>query len=83
MRFIRIINDILGQVVKMPALSQDSDELETNSKRPVTHFKSLQTLSTILIERSFKICTTVALFLEGEKKRAKNLKLEQKRKKEL
>lgn len=41
MRFIRIINDILGQVVKMPALSQDSDELESNSKRPATHFKSL------------------------------------------
>lgn len=36
-----------------------------------------------MIERSIKIFTTIALFLEGEKKREKQIKQEQKRKKEL
>lgn len=61
MRFVQIINSILGQVIKIPG----------------------QNFSTLLIERSFKIFTTIALFLEGSKKRERSLKDAQKLQKEL
>ena len=87
MRFVQIVNEILGQVVKTPASSPESsnrdDDMDDDDKNQITSFASLQTLSTLIIERSLKIFTTVALFLEGEKKREKQLKELEKRKKEL
>lgn len=81
LRLVQILNLILSQVVKLPAAP--SRENAPAADGEVKAFSSLQTLSTLVIERSIKIFTTIALFLEGEKKREKQIKEEQKKKKEL
>ena len=67
MRCVAILNQLLAQVVRMPTGPQENQMKDEK----VLHFWSLQTMSTLIIERSIKIFTTIALFLEGEKKREK------------
>jgi len=67
---VPILNMILNQVVKLPA-SSNREIGQAAGDDEVKAFSSLQTLSTLVIERSIKIFTTIALFLEGEKKREK------------
>lgn len=67
---VPILNMILNQVVKLPA-SSNREIGQAAGDGEVKAFSSLQTLSTLVIERSIKIFTTIALFLEGEKKREK------------
>lgn len=78
-RFVEIVNEILAQVVKMPS---DASQGQAEIKKEASAAKC-QSLSVIMIERSLKIFNIVALFLEGEKKRERQLKDIQKRKKEL
>jgi hypothetical protein len=70
LRCVAILNQLLAQVVKMPSASQEHPQKDDR----VLHFWSLSTMSTLIIERSIKIFTSIALFLEGEKKRERQLK---------
>lgn len=65
--FLGTCNKILNQAVKLPSKAEKSKTSPEQSEPTVS--QSLQALATLIIESFVKTFTTVALYVEGEKKR--------------
>lgn len=78
--FIRTCNKILSQAVKLPSKMDKGKSAKDQGQPKVA--QSLQALATFIIECFVKTFTSVALYVEGEKKREQKLKEALRKKKE-